>query len=289
MKYMAKAVSALAAALLLAGCGSQLDDDLPSVLPSVDNIPGKSASVNVHSADAPSEDITLPSEISAESTSDISAVSENEFGSNYYDENGIKEDFSFTPEYDEDFFENDLFIGDSITTGYSGYGILNEKNIFAKIGLNPLTALDTEVSTVYGDVLLSDAVSQAAPKRAYIMLGSNGIEWLACSNMLEAISDIADTIHDSSPETQVICLTIPPVTKEYDNSNEELEVMNKIRDYNTRLAQLCDDKEITCIDITTMLEDNEGYFVYYYAETDGVHFKPTAYKMILSKIEYTLS
>lgn len=280
MKYMAKAVSALAvAALLLTGCGSEIDEELPSVLPSIDNIPGKSASVNVHSADAPSEDISLPAPVTEETLSET--VTEYE--------TTVKEEFSFTPEYDAEFFENDLFIGDSITTGYSGYGILAEKNIFAKIGLNPLTALDTEVSTVYGDVLLSDAVSQSAPARAYIMLGSNGIEWLACSNMLEAVSDIIDAVHDSSPETQIICLTIPPVTKEHDQDVEDLEVMNKIRDYNSRLAEMCDDKEITCIDITTMLEDNEGYFVYYYAETDGVHFKPTAYKMILSKIEYTLS
>ena len=79
------------------------------------------------------------------------------------------------------------------------------------------------------------------------------------------------------------------VTKEYDDEETELEVMDKIKDYNSRLEEMCGEKGLTYIDITTMLEDNDGYFVYYYAETDGVHFKPTAYKMLLSKIQYTLS
>ncbi len=281
MKYIAKAVLTLsAAAVLLSGCGSELSDELPSVLPSVGDIPGRSAEVNVRDADAPSENIYSSGEtegqvtVTDETVSEMVSVSE--------------EPADNTPVYDEEFFADDLFIGDSISTGYSGYGILDEKNVFAKVGLNPLTALETEVTTPDGDLLMSDAVASLKPKRAYIMLGSNGIEWLPCSNMLDAVSDIADAVHDASPETQVILLTIPPVTKDFDENNTELDVMEKIRDYNSRLAALCDDKELTCIDITETLEDNEGYFIHWYAETDGIHFKPTAYKMILSKIESTL-
>lgn len=289
MNFKAKALTVLAlTAMLLTSCGSPVESSPSVSVPSIDELPEKTAEVNVHSADAPSADMTIIDTDSAE-VNIVTSPEYDTYDSSYYDENGEKMDFSFTVDYDEEFFDDDLFIGDSISTGYSGYGILNEKNVFAKIGLNPLSALDTEVTTVNGDMLLSDAVSLAAPKRAYVMLGSNGIDWLACSNMLDAISSIVDAIHDASPETQIICLTIPPVTKEYDDANEELDVMDKIHDYNSRLAQLCDDKDIQCIDITTMLEDNEGYFIDYYAETDGMHFKPTAYKMILTKIQYTLS
>lgn len=284
MKFKAKALTvSILIAVLLTACGSPVER-VPSVsVPSIDEVPEKTTEVNVHSADAPSADVKSGGNgseavgvITSSDPDTYSCITE-------------KPEFDFTVDYDEEFFADDLFIGDSISTGYSGYGILNEKNVFAKIGLNPLSALDTEVTTVNGDMILSDAVNLTAPKRAYVMLGSNGIDWLACSNMLDAVSGIVDAIHDASPETQIICLTIPPVTKEYDKANEELDVMDKIHDYNSRLAQLCDDKDIQFIDITTMLEDNEGYFVDYYAETDGMHFKPTAYKMILTKIQYTLS
>lgn len=285
MKFKANALTVLAlTAMLLTACGSPVESSPSVSVPSIDEVPEKTAEVNVHSADAPSAEVKT-----IDSGSDTDGAVTTVTNGTYDVITEAKPEFDFTVDYDEDFFADDLFIGDSISTGYSGYGILNEKNVFAKIGLNPLSALETEVTTANGNMLLTDAVSLAAPKRAYVMLGSNGIDWLACSNMLDAISDIVDAIHDASPETQIICLTIPPITKEYDEANEELAVMDKIHDYNSRLAQLCDDKDIQCIDITTMLEDNEGYFVDYYAETDGMHFKPTAYKMILTKIQYTLS
>lgn len=312
MNYKARQIAAaVLTAVMLSGCGAAVGDDTLPELPVVDQIAGESVAVSSHSAgayDPGKEDVfsetsavgTEAEEDTVLETEDETSASEEDVqitdseedtaaGKDYYDENGEKLAFDFLPEYDEEFFADDLFIGDSITTGFSGYGILDEKNVFAKIGLNPLTALDTPIDTADGERLLAEEISETCPKRAYIMLGSNGICWLACSNMLDAISDIADEIREISPDTEIVCLSIPPVTKEYDDEETELEVMDKIKDYNSRLEEMCGEKGLTYIDITTMLEDNDGYFVYYYAETDGVHFKPTAYKMLLSKIQYTLS
>lgn len=292
MKFRAKAVfSLLLTALLLTGCGTAVASDTPEVLPSIDEVPGEAVSVEVKNAGASPENAADSSVTSPDKVDIIRDENEDvltQQGPAYIDSSD-KGEFSYTPDYDKEFFDDDLFIGDSISTGYSGYGIIDEKNVFAKIGLNPLTALDTEVTTTNGDILLEDELRLTQPKRAYIMLGSNGIDWLACSNMRDAIGDIIDAAAAASPDTQIVCLSIPPVTKEYDEANEELDVMDKINTYNELLEQLCGDKGITYIDITTMLEDNEGYFVYYYAESDGMHFKPTAYKMLLSKIQYTLS
>ena len=46
--------------------------------------------------------------------------------------------------YDESFFVNDLFIGDSISTGLLNYGYLSSSQVFAQIGLNPESAHSTE-------------------------------------------------------------------------------------------------------------------------------------------------
>ncbi|MBQ8567725.1 MAG: hypothetical protein IJ446_00740 [Oscillospiraceae bacterium] len=287
MKIRAKYIFALVmTAVMLTGCGTAVDSDKDSIIPSIDKVSGEEAVVVTNKADASPDQTEGVAAANEEMGVITAAVTETPA---FYDENGVKEEFDFTPEYDEEFFEGDLFIGDSITTGFSGYGILPEESVFAKIGLNPLTALDTAVTTADGDILLADKAAAVAPKRAYIMLGSNGVEWLACSNMLEGIEEIIKEISRCSPETQIVCLSVPPVTKEYDDSNEELEVMEKIHEYNSRLSEMCGDMGVHYIDITTVLEDNEGYFVHYYAEPDGVHFKPTAYKLLLSKIQYTLS
>ena len=45
-----------------------------------------------------------------------------------------------TLDFDKDYFSSSLFIGDSISTGLSLYGFLDQQNVFAQQGLAPSTA-----------------------------------------------------------------------------------------------------------------------------------------------------
>ena len=188
-------------------------------------------------------------------------------------------------DYDSEFFENDLFIGDSISTGYSLYGFLKDKNVFAKVGLNPSTVLTKTVSTCYGDIGISDMLAYTNPKRVYIMLGSNGIQWLSVGNMLQSTDILVTLIENCCPDTEVMIVSVPPVTPEYDATVEDVDVMAKINEYNTSLSAYCTAKSMLFIDAASVLKNSSGYFDYTYAESDGMHFKSSAYKTLLSKIQ----
>lgn len=187
--------------------------------------------------------------------------------------------------YDSEFFSSDLFIGDSISTGYSLYGFLDDKNVYAKVGLNPSTVLTKSVSTCYGEIGISTMLLYTMPKRVYIMLGSNGIQWLSVGNMLQSTDTLVDLIKESCPDCEVVIISVPPVTKGYDNTVEDVDVMAKINEYNTSLNSYCTANGMLFVDAASILKDETGYFNSTYAESDGMHFKSSAYKTLLSKIQ----
>lgn len=188
-------------------------------------------------------------------------------------------------DYDSDFFSSDLFIGDSISTGYSLYGFLNDKNVYAKVGLNPSTVLTKSVSTCYGDIGISSMLTYTMPKRVYIMLGSNGIQWLSVGNMLQSTDTLVDLIKEICPECDVVIISVPPVTAAYDSTVQDVDVMAKINEYNTSLSSYCTANGMLFVDAASILKDETGYFNKTYAESDGMHFKSSAYKTLLSKIQ----
>jgi len=186
--------------------------------------------------------------------------------------------------YDKSFFENTLFIGDSITTGYSLYGYLDERNVYAKIGLNPSTVLTKSVSTCYGEITIGTMLDYTQPDIIYIMLGSNGIQWLSCENMIVSTGSLVEIIKEHCPNSFIVLVSVPPVTADYD-STVDIDVMEKILEYNSDLWDYAYDNVLGYIDITELLTDETGYFNKSYAEYDGMHFKPDAYKIVLSELQ----
>ena len=186
-------------------------------------------------------------------------------------------------EYKEHFSDS-LFIGDSITVGFSAYGYIGENNVAAKVGLNPSSALTKEIEMSDGSVkTVSARAAELQPKNVYIMLGSNGIQWLSNSSMLSSVSELSAEIKAADPDCSVYLLSIPPVTEVYNNENEG-DIMSRINDYNAELKNIAAQNGCGYIDITTPLQDSTGYFAPDLAEKDGIHFKGRCYTLVLDEI-----
>lgn len=156
---------------------------------------------------------------------------------------------------------------------------------FAKVGLNPSTVLTKTVSTCFGDIGISDMLTYTTPKRVYIMLGSNGIQWLSVDNMLKSTDTLVTLIKTACPDTEVMIISVPPVTPEYAATVKDIDVMAKINEYNDSLSDYCTEKDMLFVDAASVLKSSTGYFNYSYAESDGMHFKSSAYRTLLSKIQ----
>lgn len=187
-----------------------------------------------------------------------------------------EEDSLISPTYDPTFFQNDLFIGDSISTGLYLYDYLKKDNVFAEVGLNPESAATREID---GETCIQRAQSLNA-KHIYIMLGSNGLAFLEPDYMTSKMGELVDKLKAACPSAQICVISISPVTKAHEA--EGAETMSKVNAYNTALEKLCSTNNCKYVDLCSLLLDDEGYFADKYAEEDGLHFKGNTYKLLLS-------
>ncbi len=184
--------------------------------------------------------------------------------------------------YDDSFFVNDLFIGDSIGTGLLNYGYLNSNQVYAQIGLNPESAHATEHDGY-------TAVTKAAelqPKRIYIMLGSNGLAYMGNTYMIQQMQTLIEQLRESCPESYIYVISIPPVTKAHEAEGQETMAM--VNGYNMLLKDMADEIGVIYLDLCSELQDSTGYFSDTYAEADGLHFLGSAYKKMLSFIQKSI-
>lgn len=179
--------------------------------------------------------------------------------------------------YDEEFFANDFFIGDSIYTGLVNYGYFPSKQVFAMIGLNPESAL---TKTDENGLTAVTKAQEMQPKRIFIMLGSNGIAFMGNTHMAEKMKELASQLKEACPDSYIYIVSIPPVTKAHDSEGQETMVM--VNGYNKLLKGMCEEEGIVFLDLCRKLQDNTGYFSADYAEADGMHFLGSAYKRMLS-------
>ena len=184
--------------------------------------------------------------------------------------------------YDESFYTDDLFIGDSIGTGLLNYGYFNSDQVFAQIGLNPESAHSSE----YDGYTAVTKAKELQPKRIYIMLGSNGLAYMGNTYMVEQMQILVEQLREACPESYVYIISIPPVTKAHEAEGQETMAM--VNGYNMLLKDLSDEIGVIYLDLCSELQDSTGYFSDTYAEVDGLHFLGTAYKKMLSFIQKSI-
>lgn len=187
-------------------------------------------------------------------------------------------------DYNKEFFANDLFIGDSITTGLSAYNILSPKNVAAAVGYTPYKAYNTEIAL--GDGSTGTAFDYAVsmqPKRIFVMLGSNGI--VSASAMEDSYRTLINKLMDKCPDSEIYLLSVTPVTNDSSSAANAGITNEMITDFNKFIKSLAKEKGLTYVDLYTLLSDDNGYFLHEYAENDGLHFKGATYKVMLKYIE----
>ena len=95
-----------------------------------------------------------------------------------------------TIDFDKEYFSSSLFIGDSISTGLSLYGFLDQDNVFAQQGLAPSTALDAEID----GVTLSDKIAAFKPKKIFVMLGTNSVGYADNETLAASMNELVEKI-----------------------------------------------------------------------------------------------
>lgn len=158
------------------------------------------------------------------------------------------------------YFDDALFIGDSLTRGFQEYasGIPGAKYA-AYIGVGPRQFMEGLVQNRAGEqVAAIDEILAAAPKKVYLLLGTNSMATLSDEAFLKYYEDLLDFLMPQLPSDTVYYLqAIPPVTAAKMESDENFSLA-RIRGLNESLAGLAYRKGMYFLDLFSALADETG-------------------------------
>lgn len=159
-------------------------------------------------------------------------------------------------------YQDALFVGDSITSGFSLYKIVNENNVIAEVG-----------GTVYNHLPNNlEKIIQYNPKILFLHYGLNEM-----SPSQEGMKSVLDTyaghiqyLKDHLPNTRIIVLALGPVT---DAAIERQSRFTWIGAYNDYMKTLCQG-----MGVGFYQDDAFFYGRLNLYNKDGIHIQPQLYR-----------
>lgn len=190
---------------------------------------------------------------------------------------GIKED---------SFFENSVFVGDSVMMGFRNYILRQEEGFMGnpeflvsgsyslRMALNPVS--DKTIHPIYqGEQrLIWDSMSMLGVKKAFIALGLNDIGMLSVEDTYENYQKVISAIYEANPDIAIYVISTTNIYNgsEVGNLNNE-----NVRLLNQKMKNYCARSKEEFIDIADYLIDENGYLKEEYCSDNYVHQTPAAY------------
>lgn len=176
------------------------------------------------------------------------------------------------------YFDDAVFIGDSLTTGIELYGILENTKVLASIGVNVDTIKTTPFIEKDGKTLtvLEALAEEENVNKIYIMLGANGIAWFPKDTLISSYKDFVTSIKELKPDATIYIQSILPVTKAMSDLANNI-TNEKIDEYNAEIVKMS--KELDCyyVDVNSELKDENGALPDYASPSDGMHLTAEYY------------
>lgn len=169
-----------------------------------------------------------------------------------------------------EYFDDVVFIGDSRTEGMIFNTGLSNAFAYTDKGLMVDTAFTKPAVNMDGEkISVMDALKRTSFGKVYIMLGINETGWPYSEVFIERYGAIIDEIRSINPNALIYIQEIIPVTNQVSQTHDYVK-NEKIKQYNTLLQQLAQDKQVYYIDVGTALVSEDGSLPQD-AATDGIH------------------
>lgn len=162
-------------------------------------------------------------------------------------------------------FANAVVMGDSISVAFTEYDYLNASSVVAEIGAS-LTDLETHIAKA----------EEISPQVIFLAYGMNDV--ISTDGDVDAFIDRYDALikelQKRVPDAKLFVNSVFPVQEV---EMEAHPVFEKLEDYNKALRELCDKRQISFIDNTSLVKSR-------YYEEDGIHFKAEFYPYWLDRM-----
>lgn len=178
-----------------------------------------------------------------------------------------------------EYFDDALFVGDSITTGIKLYDIMSNTEVIASTGINLDTVLHKElIETDSGETLtVLDAMSKEKPNKIYIMLGANGVAFFSPEKTAELYGTFLDAVKAQHPDAIIYVQSILPINEEKFHKKYSGDITNaKIDQTNAEIQKVTAERNLYYLNVAEAFKDETGGLPTD-STPDGLHFGSEQY------------
>ena len=170
------------------------------------------------------------------------------------------------------YFEEAVFMGDSITEGLDFYDIVNKSSVIAKKGQGLVQARESV-----------SILSNINPQKIFVLYGMNDLKSSENSddfksNYTKLVKDIKKTV----PSAEIYLQSLTPVQAKVQQENNSFS-QDRLDKFTQAIIEVAREENVNYIDIRPMLKDREDLF-----EQDGIHFKADFYGVWLDDLKTQL-
>lgn len=175
------------------------------------------------------------------------------------------------PAVEQTYFDDAVFVGDSITEGMLIYSGMENATILAGTGVN--------FSTVYTSAVMKNAedgtrstIMDELPKKqyakVYVMLGGNEVRDMSKESFLQRYEKLLDDIRAIQPDALIYVQSMTPVTptNTYNMDNERID------EFNQAILEMCQRKKFYYLNVAESMKDESGALPTEASPKDGMHF-----------------
>ncbi len=177
----------------------------------------------------------------------------------------------------QDYFDDALFVGDSLTEDLGKYGGLDNASYFDHVGLSIYQLFEHPKADASTGQTFESKLNNHRYRKIYIMLGINEMGTGSTSYFVRHYSAALTQIQKLQPHAILYIESILPVTAEKSESDSTFN-NQRIRERNAGLQKLANGKNIFYLDVSSALEDDSGNLPQEYSG-DDVHLRAKYYPL----------
>ena len=187
-----------------------------------------------------------------------------------------------SPAASDSYFDDAIFIGDSISVGLRVYGVLPTQNVLAEQNVNILNLINGNAVYTTTDGQKSavlPAIDQRIknPGKIYILIGANGIPGLSNEAHIKYYAQFIDQLQEKYPDAMIYAESVTPITADSKYIRDSFTT-EKINDFNDKIYQMAQEKGIYYLNVQEVLMDDTGHLISDYDAGDGMHLKSNGHK-----------
>ena len=189
--------------------------------------------------------------------------------------------------YYESFFNDAVFVGDSITQGLRNY-VLNQRikgtpvlgnarflaatSYSLRVSASAFSSKTVNLTYQGSNMSIEDCMAAMGAKEVYIMLGMNDLTFAQVSVCKENYKKTIEKILKKTPEIRIYIQLCSPITK----SGEKVNLNNSNMDlFNSALKELCGEYGLEWVDVNTPLKGEDNCLQREYSSDNYVHMSNT--------------